>query len=271
MIENLRSYLSAYPVIQRHNRLREYVHWLILKAIDEKGLRHKIAFVGGTALRVVFKTNRFSEDLDFSLVSADFPPAGEFADLLQSEMTRCGIESNISNLKADRNVISFFLKFPNLLYPLQISPHKGQVLSVKIEADRNPPSGWKVQEYLFTDPLMFWITHYDLPSLFAGKLHAFFYRGYDKGRDYYDLLFFLRNKVQLNFDFFQHAAAQTHPQDKYVSAEQVFARVSEKLQKTNMANVRKEVIPFLLEPSEDRFLTAETILKLIEQGKYESL
>lgn len=272
MIDALKDYLKQVPDAQRLNRLREYLQWLILKSMDDGGFRKKTAFVGGTALRVIHKLPRFSEDLDFSLVSpGDFDAAG-LADILQRDMKRLGLEAAVAKLRTEKTVRSFFLRFRNLLHPTGITRERDRVLSIKIEVDARPPKGGRLEEYLFPDPVMFWVTHFDLPSMFATKLHALFFRNFDKGRDFYDLIFFLRKGVQPNLELLQNAAQQTHPNlppgERFHSLKEVFAGVTEKIRRTDMDNIRRDVRPFLLDSGEERLLTAETILKLIEQGGY---
>lgn len=268
MIDNLKNYLAGFQETQRLNHLREYVQWLILKAMDEKGQRRQLAFVGGTALRVIHKIERFSEDLDFSATGRATIDGSKLAAEIQKTLNLVGLEAQVANLRDNRNVLSFFINFPNLLYPLKISPHKNQPLSIKIEVDNNPPQGAVIQEYLFADPLMFWINHYDMASLFAGKIHALLFRGYNKGRDFYDLVFFLKKKAPFNFALFQNAAQQTKPEKIFSSQKSVFKQVVQKIETINFDQIRKDLRPFLLNPEEERFINPSAILTLLRQEGY---
>lgn len=267
MIDNIGNYLSKFPQDAHYNRLREYLQWLMLKALDEQGLRKQIAFVGGTALRIIYQINRFSEDLDFSLIEPGPFDIATIAKALEKAMRRLGLEPKISRLKnqQEKSVASFFMQFNDLLYPLGISPNKNQPLSIKFEVDANPPAGAGITDYFFADPIMFWITHHDLPSLFSGKLSAFLFRDYDKGRDFYDLIFFLKKRSPINLTMFQNAARQARMKKPYASQKHIFDDVLAKLEKVDMSKIKNDMQPFFLDPSEEKYLSKEAILNLLNQ------
>lgn len=122
---------------------------------------------------------------------------------------------------------------------------KAEKLSIKFEVDTRPPSGGTVQEFLFQDPILFMISHFDMASLFATRLHAFLFRGYDKGRDYYDLFFFLRKKVVPSLGLFRAAAKQTHPDLAFPTLASVLAAIREKLEGMDETKALRECdIPF---------------------------
>jgi len=266
MIEAIKSYLAGFSEEQRLNRLREYLHWLLLKGLDEKGYRKNLAFVGGTALHMVFETGRFSEDLDFSLVAGRGYRTKTFADQLLVYIEMCGLKAGIDALRDHKNLSMFFIKFSEILYDLRLTSHRGQRLSIRIEVDKNPPKGWKLEEHLFTDPLMFMVTHFDLSSLLSGKLHALLFRGFDKGRDYYDLIFFLRKGVRPNMPMFINAVKQTHPRLKIPDLETVKDLVGKKIESMNPYAIKNEIAPFLLNREELNLLNPELMLKALDQA-----
>ncbi|MBI4668524.1 MAG: nucleotidyl transferase AbiEii/AbiGii toxin family protein [Elusimicrobia bacterium] len=267
MLDNLKNYLAPIAETQRLNRLREYLQWLILKSLDENGMRRSLVFVGGTALRVVYKTGRFSEDLDFSLTgSASFDPLA-LSNVLKRDILRYGLKAEITKLRTVKTVRSFFLKFQDLLHPLGLAPEENRALAIKLEVDTNPPKGGIPEEYFFADPVAFWVSHWDLPSLFAGKLSAFLFRKYLKGRDFYDLIFFLKKNTELNFKHFQNAVRQTNPDADFASLEDVFSAVRKKIEALDMKMILQDIRPFLLDFGEERYLTQEVALKLLEQKK----
>lgn len=265
-MDNLRGYLEPVPATQKLNHLREYLQWLILKAMDEEGLRKVLAFVGGTALRVIYKTSRFSEDLDFSLIAKKKIDFERMAQNLNAHLKRLGLNSRIKKLKNQAPLASFFLSFDDLLFPLGLADQVSQTLSIKVEVDLNPPAGWKLERYLFSDPLFFWISHFDLPSLFSTKLHALLFRGFDKGRDFYDLIFFLRRRITPRLVLLNHAVRQTSPKKHYSSLREVWNEIRKKAKTSNFELIRKDVRPFLLDPGEEKFLTREVILNLVDQN-----
>ncbi len=123
-----------------------------------------------------------------------------------------------------------------------------------------------MQEFLFQDPILFMINHFDPPSLFATKLHAFLFRGYDKGRDYYDLFFFLGKKTIPSLPLFQAAVRQTHPTLEFPSLISILGAVREKLVGMDEKKVLMDVRPFLLDPGEERYLKRDMLLKSLDQS-----
>lgn len=192
------------------NVMREYLQVYVLRAMFEKGHFSQVAFVGGTALRFIFNVPRFSEDLGFSLVSKE---GYDFQRIL-NEIKRSLSNANYSasfKFKTERAVNTAFLKFPELLHLAGLTHRKGQNLSIKLDVDTNPPKGGVLATTLVNKYFPITFTHYDLPSLFAGKLHAIFTRPYVKGRDYFDLVWLIsRNKdLQPNLNLLNNALEQT--------------------------------------------------------------
>lgn len=182
---------------QKANIMREYLQVYALRAMFEKGRFAQLAFVGGTAFRFIYELPRFSEDLDFSLTNAN---SYDFINML-SEMEQSFKKANyeiVIKHNKDKTVNSAFLKFPDLMYLSGLSLRQNQNISIKIEVDTNPPSGASVTTSLVNKYFPITFSHYDLPSLFAGKLHAIFSRAYVKGRDYFDLVWILSRHKDLN-------------------------------------------------------------------------
>ena len=266
MIDVLRSHISGVDPQNRLNAVREYLQWLVLQALDDSGYRKNLAFTGGTCLRVVFGIHRFSEELDFSLVQRKGFDIHALNEALLRRMGLLGLKAESGSIKDSNTVASFFLSFGELLQPLGLSPMKSEKLAIKFEVDTRPPRGGHVEEFLFQDPILFLINHFDLPSLFATKLHALLFRGYDKGRDYYDLFYFLRKKTVPSLALFQAAVKQTHPDLSFPSQESIVSAIREKLEAMDEKKLLRDVGPFLLEPGEDRFLKRDILVGSLRQA-----
>src|SRR5258708_6007963 len=145
MIDALRAQVGAAAPEHRLNQLREYLQRLILQGMDDAGYRKHLAFVGGTALRIIYGTGRFSEDLDFSLVG----PRGYHTEALNKallkHLQRMGLGVDSSAVKDEKTVASFFLRFKELLAPLGLSAMPEQEVSIKLEVDKKPPAGPSVK------------------------------------------------------------------------------------------------------------------------------
>ncbi|HBR15671.1 MAG TPA: hypothetical protein DD723_09085 [Candidatus Omnitrophica bacterium] len=252
------------PMGKKLNLTREFLQILSLKILYEKGLFRNLAFVGGTALRILYDIKRFSEDLDFSLIDAK---KYNF-ESLQSDLSKVfhlyGLPLEIKAQSA-RNVHSMMMKFTGLLKSLGLSELHGQKFSIKLEIDTNPPEGWEVTNTIVHKNYMFNILHYDLPSLFAGKLHACFYRKYTKGRDYYDLVWYLAKKVKPNFTLLNNAIKQTQGRESEINEENIKDFILSHIQQVDFEFVKKDVERFLEDKKELNLFDPRLIRETVNQ------
>lgn len=178
----------AENAVSARNLAREYLQARILSALQEAGAMVPLAFQGGTALRFLFGLPRFSEDLDFALER----PARSGCDLatlgkrVTAHLQREGYEVVIG-----RKVESLMLAFPGVLRESGLSPHASARLRIRIEVDTKPPSGAGITTTLVRRHALLNLQHHDRPSLLAGKLHAILQRRWTKGRDLFDVFWYL--------------------------------------------------------------------------------
>ncbi len=208
MLDDIKLYLQEVEEKQKINFLREYLQHIILKIISDSGFKNNLIFTGGTALRLIYKTNRFSEDLDFSLINKKGYTLEKLIKKIDIGLKKFGFFIEIKKIQ-NETINSFFIRFSNILQLLNLAVQPNQKLSIKIEIDTNPPRGGKIQEYIFYDRFYFFINHFSRESLFSLKLHAILFRHYDKGRDFYDLIYFLNKKVIPDLELFNKAVKQT--------------------------------------------------------------
>lgn len=204
--ERLNAY-RARTAKEENRALREILQEYILAALSRTDYFTKAAFHGGTHLRIFHGLLRFSEDLDFALrepnSSFELKP---YLDKAAEELSAIGLKVEVKDKsKADLTVKKGFLKddslirlvqlqFPNLLGSRQ-TPRK---ILIKVEVDSNPPAGAVYQSCDLSFPFTASVTNFDLPSSFAGKMHALLCREYVKGRDWYDFIWYVGRKVKLN-------------------------------------------------------------------------
>ncbi len=264
MYEVLKSKLKDHKTaIQKYNYLREYLQLLILKIIDEKGYFRNIAFVGGTALRILYDLNRFSEDLDFCLSKRDSFKFIEMMHVLEKELQQLNFQVE-TNVKEHKTVAGALIKFNKLLSPLGMSPLPEQKLTIKMEIDTNPPSGFNTEFSLINKEFLMNINHYDLPSLFAGKLHALLCRKYTKGRDFYDLIWYLGRKVEPNYVLLGNAIEQTEGKILDLNKDELRKLLIERINATDFNKVRQDVEPFLADSKELRFFDKDYFLQMLK-------
>lgn len=260
---------AASGTVAQYNALREALQHLILKILDDRGLFRQMAFVGGTALRVLFDLQRFSEDLDFSLLKpldVRFDFSALVRDLQrQLAIYELPVDTKVKTAGTVRNV---FLRFRDVLQEFGIVQRRGQKLTIKLEVDTNPPLHARIASTLVQKEFLFHVVHHDLPTLFAGKLLAFLYRNYVKGRDVYDLIWFLTNKTAVNQSCFHSGLAQATGHEIRWSRNELVANLLAKIDATNMATVANDVRPFLDDSTEVRFFVPRLIKDLVRQIRH---
>ncbi len=262
MKDVLRGILDTVPgPLNKTLVVREYLQARILQALQDDGVFQRWAFVGGTALRFLFSIPRFSEDLDFSLV--DKEKDTDFSGALKSveSLFRKEVYDVSIAAKGDKTVASAFIKFRGLLYEIGLSPHASQVFSIKIEVDTNPPSGAVMQTSLVRRHVALNLLHYDKASLLAGKLHALFTRRYTKGRDLFDLIWYLadRSWPAPNCALLNAALAQTCWKGPVVTAENWRGLLNEQLARFNWETAKEDVQPFLERREDAALITRENL------------
>jgi predicted nucleotidyltransferase component of viral defense system len=246
---------------ERFNRAREFLQHFILKIMDDLQAFESVAFIGGTALRILYGLNRFSEDLDFSLrENAGKFDFGNLTSEVVKKLEGVGYVVD-AKPKVKMGVVSAFLRFREIMREFDISPRKGEKLSIKVEVDTRPPVGAVVEMSPVNIDFFFKVAHYDLPSLFAGKLHAILYRGYTKGRDLYDFMWYVTKKVPVNAKLLHNAAKQTTDLDITFDREKIITMLTEVIEKMDISSIIRELQPLLVYSEEIRLIEKELMLK----------
>jgi hypothetical protein len=191
--------------------LREYIQNYVLWLMQREGLNTRLFFMGGTALRFLWRIGRFSEDLDFS-AGPDWDPE-EFTGAMRKiehGLAAAGYDVYL-HLRHEKTVQRAVFRFAELLAELGLVGHRQQKLSIALEIDTKPPGGATGAKTLVNVHIPVLLQHHDLPSLLAGKAAAILTREYIKGRDYFDLFWFLSKWPELepNPQMFRNALAQT--------------------------------------------------------------
>jgi hypothetical protein len=247
------------------NLAREYLQALILQSLQRAGAMTMLAFHGGTALRFLYSLPRYSEDLDFALErSSERYDFRAFLKNIRSDLEAQGyaIELKVNDQKT---VQSAFVRFPGLPYDLNLSPHRNQILAVKIEVDTNPPAGAGLQTTLIRRHVLLNLHHHDRSSLLSGKLHAILQRPYLKGRDLYDLTWYLSDKSWPlpNFVLLSNALAQTSWNGPAVTVDNWCQVVYDRLESISWEQALEDVRPFLAATKELDLLPRENILQVL--------
>lgn len=244
------------------NKTRGFLQILMLKIMFDRGAFDNLAFVGGTALRILYGLRRYSEDLDFSLIKRQGYNFKTLLRQLAYELKQYNLKVEFTS-KETNIVHSSFLKFPGLLNEIGVSKIKEQKIFIKLEIDTNPPKGWHSNLNPVTESFVFAVNTFDLASLYATKLHACFFRRFTKGRDFYDLIWYLGKKIEPNYTLLNNAIKQTEKKDLKIGTDNFHDFLQNKLQKVDFKLIRKDVERFLEDKSELKLLDREIILRMI--------
>lgn len=238
--------------VQGRNLAREYLQARILAALQRAGAMIPLAFHGGTALRFLFGHGRYSEDIDFALEGER--QRYNFRGYLQSIRGELVPEGYTIELKAkdQKAVHNAFIRFPGLLYDLGLSGQRSEVLAVKLEIDTNPPAGAGLATTVVRRYVVLQLQHHDKASLLSGKLHAILQRSYTKGRDIYDLLWYLSDPTwpTPNLVLLNNALAQTGWQGGTLTEVNWRQLVRRRLRLLDWTAILADVRPFI-EPGFD--------------------
>ncbi len=247
------------------NVVREYLQARILGSLQRAGAMLAIAFHGGTALRFLHGIPRFSEDLDFAL---EQPQRGfNLADALRrvrSDLQAEGYQVELT-AKDTGSVHSGFVKLRGLLYELGLSHRSSELLRVKVEVDTNPPQGAVLETTLIRRFVTLHLHHHDRASMLAGKLHAVLQRSWVKGRDLFDLLWYLSDPEwpEPNLQLLNNALHQSGWDGERFTPESWRRLVRDRLQELDWGRVSGDVRPFLEPGAGSELLTLDNLLKVL--------
>jgi len=239
---------------QEQHLLREILQEIALSALARSGFFRLGAFHGGTALRILHGARRFSEDLDFALKESrpDFD-WNRYEKPMIDEFGLYGVRLEIKSRDTKTANRVLWLKdqslgsMLDLTYPLR----SGQKMSVKLEVDCNPPRGSTYETGYVDFPVPFSLLAQDLESGFAGKLHALLCRSYVKGRDWYDLTWYVGRRIRPNLRLLENAVDQQGPwagQEPKVDSPWLIGELGKKVGAVDFDLARKDVERFLDEP-----------------------
>ncbi|WP_448139393.1 nucleotidyl transferase AbiEii/AbiGii toxin family protein [Sphingobacterium siyangense] len=268
---------------QTFDAIREIMQEVTLAGLQRSGFFEKAAFYGGTAIRIFYQLDRYSEDLDFSLLSIDpnfsFEP---YFEAITNEFKALGMTISINEKKktVTSSVESAFLKSDTVWKELvleEVIPQVGlgnmPVIKIKIEVDKKPPLGFETEEKLLLRPFSFYIKCFTLPSLFAGKMHALLFRKWKnrvKGRDWYDLEWYIKKGVPLDINHFLLRAQDTNDWKKStISKEDILDLLKIKINTVNMNSVKEDIVRFIPDHTVLDIWSQEYFSKLIQYLKFD--
>ena len=262
--EMLKSY-QVDNIYDRKNAMKEIMQEIVLCGLSRAGFFKEAAFYGGTALRIFYGLDRFSEDLDFSLeqINLDFDLCSYFP-VLEKEVKAFGLNVEIQEKEKtkDSNIRSAFLKGNTKEHLLLFyadervvgTVAKNEVVKIKFEVDTNPPAFATYEHKYRLLPVPYEIRLYDMPSLFAGKIHAVICRGWRsriKGRDLYDYIFYLSKAVTVNQKHLRARLIDSGyiSENQECTLEEIKTMLKNRFDSIDFLQARKDVEPFIRDTS----------------------
>jgi predicted nucleotidyltransferase component of viral defense system len=261
--------------------LREILQELALLGLWRAKFFEKAAFCGGTALRILYGLDRFSEDLDFSLLQTmpDFE-LERYSDALKRELAAFGFDVRVEQKgkAVETAVQSAFLKAntANELLVIQPGDHilrqipAGQLIRIKIEVDTDPPPGFATENRFLLLPIPFSVRTYGLSDLFAGKMHAVLCRRWKnrvKGRDWYDLVWYCAHHPELHLAHLEERMRQSGHWEgkKNLGTDDFLALITEAIGRLDVDQARGEVLPFVRNPEALEVWSREFFLDVVRR------
>lgn len=266
--------LSAYELTteqQKRNATFEVNQQIILAGLYNGGFFNEAAFYGGTCLRIFHGLQRFSEDMDFSLLAPsdkfDFtkyfqPVIDQFAIIGRE------VEIKKKDKKNFGKVESAFLKDNTDVYDIMFQTERS--VKIKIEVDTQPPLKFNTEPKLILLPQSFMTRCFTLPDLFAGKMHVLVYRAWKnrvKGRDWYDFEWYVRKGVSLDFTHLHERALQFNEED--ITKESFLEKLNERLATADINQVKADVLPFIRNQKELEIWSNDYFLQLAKMVRFE--
>lgn len=256
---------SRRSVEEEQGALREILQEIALLGLWRGKFFEKAAFYGGTALRILYGLDRFSEDLDFSLLKKDARfRLDDYGAALEREMKSFGFDVTFQKKESvkQKAIESAFLKGNTLQQMLTIKTadhlqkqqHGRELLKIKLEIDTQPPGKFKTESRYLLQPIPFAVRVFSLPDLFAGKMHALFARSWKsgrvKGRDWYDFLWYVTYHPELHLAHLEERLrASNHDRfSKKLSEKEFQELLAEAIDSLNLLQAKRDVEPFLRHP-----------------------
>lgn len=263
VLEQMLSKYKTDTVDEKKNALKEIVQEVALCGLTRAGFFKEAAFYGGTALRIFYGLDRFSEDLDFSLIkpNENFELKRYFSSL-EKELAALGLQFSIEEKQKaqDSAIKSAFLKGNTKehilsVYGSNLNINANEVIKIKFEIDTEPPAFATFENKYRLLPSPYQVKLYDTPSLFAGKLHAVICRSWKnriKGRDLYDYVFYLAHNASVNLAHLRARLEDSgilNTEDTF-GLDELKSMLNNRFETIDFEQAKQDVLPFITDKSQ---------------------
>lgn len=280
LVQMLSKY-SIKNIEDKKNAIKEILQEVILCGLSRGGFFREAAFYGGTALRIFYGLDRFSEDLDFSLISSNpnFDLTKYFS-YIENETKSLGLKFNVIEKEKtiNSNIISAFSKGNTKEHILSFYDesddlkliNKDELIKIKFKLDVNPPLGTTYETKVALLPSPYQVKLYDLSSLFAGKIHACLCRNWKtrvRGRDFYDYVFFLAMGTKVNLKLLKAKLIESKyiPKDYNLTIDNLKLLLNERFLNVDFSQAREDVLPFIKDKTKLDLWSKEFFIEITKQ------
>lgn len=278
IIEQMLSRYKVNNINDERNALKEVIQEVVLAGLAKAGFFNEAAFYGGTALRIFYGLDRFSEDLDFSLLKPDPDfDLSKYFSFLSNEINSLGLNFTVEEKKKsiETSERSAFVKGNTREHLFKFYPASAEkvpyneLIKIKFEVDTNPPAGFCCDFKILLLPSPCKIRMYDISSLFAGKIHAILCRGWSrvKGRDLYDYLFYLTKHAEINMQNLKAKLVDSEfiTDETFLDIEYIVELLDRKFRSIDYKQAKDDVRPFLKNPESIAIWDADFFISVTHQ------
>lgn len=266
------------------NALKEIIQEIALLGLWRAKFFEHAAFYGGTALRILYGMNRFSEDLDFSLLSKQ--PNFNLSPYLaavEAELTAMGFSVSVEkrSKSIETAIESAFIKAGTKEHLIKISVpgamssriQSNRLMNVKLEIDTDPPGGFNTEVRTLLQPIPFSVSTFQAPDLFAGKIHAILQRNWKsrvKGRDYYDFVWYIANDIPVHLTHLEQRLIQSGgwTSGKPLNQTELLNLLKTQFGQVDFESAKRDVMPFLRDPDATSLWSVEFFESLLDRLKF---
>ena len=246
------------------NSLKEIIQEISLLGLWRSKFFEHAAFYGGTALRILYGLDRFSEDLDFSLLKSQKGfSLRPYLKAIEMELNGMGFSVTVENRNKniDTAIESAFIKAGTKEHLLKIKVpdmiseriQKNTVMTIKLEVDTDPPAGFNTEVKVLLQPIPFSVNTYQMPDLFAGKLHAVLQRKWKnrvKGRDFYDFVWYIARDVPVRLSHLEQRLRQSGGwEGEDLQKSDLVALLQKKFAELDISAAKRDALPFVRDSS----------------------
>ena len=282
-IKNMLERYSLTTVNEYENALKEIIQHVVLLGLWRSDFYSESAFYGGSALRILYGMDRFSEDLDFTLLKPGKIKIEKYFGHIENELEAFGFKVEIEKKekKNKSQIESAFVKANTAIHLLQIEApedilwgiHKQKKIKIKLEIDIDPPGEIEWENKYILEPIPFNVPVVTTSFMFAGKIHAILYRKWKnrvKGRDWYDMVWFASQKIPVNLEHLKSRINQSENLNfTHLTSEIVKKEIINTINKIDIEQMKNDVLPFIKNSDAVRVWSKDFFKSVVKQIKFE--